>query len=147
MVPRTSVSFFCRECGFDQDIPAFKFSLKTGEEFFEARCKTEGCGKAVRRYVTEVRKDPYYHLSPKMREERARMARDLIQPGQYGFETLYRKQWLDIERKREEYENKAKRYKEQRDEFVKEMKGYTSKQRVAAQAVLTKEEEAGYGVI
>ena len=134
-----SVSFYCKRCCLDQDLDAAKKSTFRGDEYFFAYCRQ--CKKELHRYITERRTDPYYQESLKMRKERVMLSKDLIQPGQTGFQTYYRKQWLDIERKKEEYEKKMEAYKKKREGFHQEMKDYSPKQKKAAQLVLKQEEE------
>lgn len=65
-------------------------------------------GHRALRYITEARIDPYFLQSKKLRIQREMMKKDLLQPGQFGFKTLYPKAWADIEKASEDYELKQK---------------------------------------
>lgn len=44
----------------------------------------------LRRRITDKYSDPYFNNSHLLRQQRLDYAKDLIQPGQYGFDTLYK---------------------------------------------------------
>lgn len=113
------ISFYCKVCGTDSDIPEGNGprdchfdSLSTGESYIWGKCPE--CNCKVVRYVTEQQIDPYFTQSKRLRRQRKELKRDLIQPGQPGFQTLYPKQWKQIEEatarvhEREEAEKKSK---------------------------------------
>lgn len=113
----TIVSFYCKDCQLDQDVLAHKVSNSLCE-FFQARCRK--CNQKVIRHITEKHLDPYFRLSKKIREQRQRLHKDLIQPGEAGFQTYYKKEYDKIERARAEYERKAIENEKRRNEFYKQ---------------------------
>lgn len=118
------VSFYCNKCGKDSDIEEghgrgkCRFArLSTGEVYLRAACPA--CKAKVVRYVTERARDPYFLRSKKLRRQRQELRRDLIQPGQPGFQTLYPAQWRQIEEATAKVEAREKAKKQADLEFYK----------------------------
>jgi len=110
------ISFWCRDCRLDQDIPAIKREFRD-TEWFSGNCKK--CGNLVKRHITEKQDDPYFYESMKIRYERECMKMDLIQPGETGFETFYKKEYDKMELAKEKWYNKEAEKKKARDAFLK----------------------------
>ena len=114
------ISFYCKSCDLDQDLSAHTgCHTFTGEfvAWYEAECKR--CGKNLRRHITEKQSDPYFRQSKKLRMQREQMKKDLLQYGEDGFKTLYKKSWDTFQHNEEMLYNKGKREKETRDELYK----------------------------
>ena len=111
------VDFYCRDCKKDQNLPANKNSNRYGE-WFVSRCNF--CGRQVIRYITERHNDPYFRLSKSVIIARRTHARDLVQPGEYGFRTLYKEQWDAIGRANEKWEREAREEERYWNEKFKE---------------------------
>lgn len=80
--------FFCTACDEDFVAPAWKvWNDRHGMGFWRSFCYN--CESPVVRYITHKNLDPYYHLSKKVRLMQSTYAKDIIQPGQYGFKLLY----------------------------------------------------------
>jgi len=147
----SGISFYCRDCELDQELWASKinndilvinsltdFYWKKNEifrEYYIARC--EECNRDLIRFKDRPQEDPYYHLSKRVKIQRQQLAKDLVQYGDTGFKTLYRKQWLDFEKQREEYETKQK----QKELGRKELLDKNSTQRRALEKVFALEDK------
>lgn len=129
------ISFYCKACRKDFDaVPAKK--KNRWAEWFETKCR---CGRKTIRYITGKKNDPYYRESKRVIMERDAYHKDLIQYGQTGFQTFYKKQWDTFEAQRERYENEVKKRTEERDKFYARFKG--SGHQDIVRKVLEKEEE------
>jgi hypothetical protein len=137
----TEISFFCKKCGIDQDLPAIKVDNSYGQ-WFEAKCRR--CKGKVIRYITEKNNDPYYYLSKRVKIDRERFSRDLIQPGQSGFQTYYRNEWLKIEEANQKIEIGREKRKKDRNDFYKRM-AYDGSNRQVAKKIVEAEEKLEYG--
>jgi len=133
------ISFWCKICSLDLDLEAEKVSVM-GDEYFRAKCKR---GHKLVRYITTKSDDPYYHLSKKMRIQRQQFSKDLIQPGQEGFQLIYKKEWDKLEKAREELERKEIAKKKSRDEFYKKYAASGTGNRENVKRVLELEEQYG----
>ena len=109
------ISFWCKNCELDQDLEGYVNKVM-GDEYFVADCKK--CGKRVVRFISNKRADPYFHQSKRVRIQKEMFARDMIQPGQDGFQLYYKKEWVKIEKAREEYEKKEQMKRINRDNFL-----------------------------
>lgn len=143
-----TISFYCKPCGLDQErLPvensysqemATELGLSQIPRWYEARC--EKCNAKVLRYITDKHLDPYFRLSKKLKIEREKNKKDLLQYGQDGFQTLYPesyKKFQEVEEKifeRRELENKKK------NEFLE-----NSKDKKLAIKVLDLEEKLSNG--
>lgn len=112
------VSFYCKRCGLDQDLPAEKRNYYGGGEKFVAKCR---CGKELMRLITEKHLDPYFYESKKLRRQRAEAENDLLQPSDPKFKTLYKDEYDRIEKAKEEYEAEIKKRKERIVRYKKEL--------------------------
>lgn len=112
----TTVSFFCKACGVDQDLNA-RLITNSYAQTFQANC--QDCGKKLIRYITDKNKDPYFYESVKLKKQRHEMKRDLIQPGQEGFQMLYKKEYDKIQEAAEKHEKKMRDKRRARDAFLK----------------------------
>lgn len=92
------VNFFCRFCRRDLELPAQKESNRYGE-WFSAQCPD--CGEKLIRYLTEIKNDPYYKLSPRVQKDRWLHRKDIVQPDDPEFKLFYPKQWQKMESLRE----------------------------------------------
>ena len=135
------VSFYCKNCKLDQNLEAEKVNNSLAE-FFRARCGK--CGNRLVRYISEKHLDPYYRESRKIKVERGRFANDLIQPGEAGFKMFYKKQYDELEEKKEKYEKEQRLKKIERENYYKRaIKDGASPQIV--KKVLELEESKMYG--
>lgn len=134
------VSFFCGDCGLDEDLEPVKDRLRTGEEYFFAKCMR--CRRKLVRYITE-KNDPYFRQSLKLKVQRKTMAKDLIQYGQDGFSTLYKREWDKIEAAREEYEQKQKVKEQERVDFFNKYRHNVNERELAKKVI--EGEEKIYG--
>jgi hypothetical protein len=127
----TKTDFFCKTCG-DVTLISYRNGNRWAN-WYEGKCK---CGIILIRYITDKKFDPYYYYSPRMRYERDRMKKDLIQPGEEGFKTHYKKQWDKMEEDKESAELKEKKEKESRDEFYKKYKSPATMKAIEAEEKL-----------
>ena len=81
------VSFYCKKCELDQDLPAIHAFYYGGKKF-TAKCKK--CRKELFRLIAETHLDPYFYESEKLRKQRAMMEKELIQPSDPRFKVLYK---------------------------------------------------------
>lgn len=96
------MAFFCTGCQEDFVAPAYKtWNPIHGIGTWNSFCYN--CESIVYRHVTDTKDDPYYEYSAKIRHMRSSYERDIIQPGQYGFGTLYGDPY---ERLYNQYQNK-----------------------------------------
>ena len=117
------VTFYCRECDSEQDREPYP-GLYRGEKYWWTKCKK--CRRKLIRYVDNKNQDPYFRLSPKLRRERQEYSKDLIQPGQTGFKTLYPKSHRAIQ-EAEERGFKAREETKRKKMKVKKMAGLDRK--------------------
>lgn len=113
------ISFFCKKCDVDLDEDASINENRYGK-WFEGRCPK--CKSKIIRYITDRDKDPYYQLSKNVIINRERYRKDLIQPGEEGFQTYYKKQYDDIEKTKELYCQQNIKDRKSRDEFFEKYK-------------------------
>jgi len=125
---REIVSFWCQDCGLDQDLEAYPFANK-----WEARCK--GCGRSLWRLRKEIENDPYYRKSEKLRIQRKMMKKDLLQPGESGFKTLYPETVRQLEQAEENFEKKQKEDRERRDRLYKKYHHDINRREVLKKAI------------
>ena len=119
-----SVTFFCRPCNLERDYDAVKrfLSFNWGPNevpYWQARCK---CKRILWRHIEDKHKDPYVYYSPSLRKYRAENWRDLVQPGDKSFKTLYTKTANEMEEAQEKAELKEKAEIKNRDRALKELK-------------------------
>ena len=132
------VSFYCRDCRLDQNHPAKK--MKRGKtEWFIADCIE--CEERLIRYITDKRLDPYYWNSLELKKQRDFFAKDLIQPGDSRFKLYYKKEWDKIELASQEYEERKKREREDRNHYREQFKYSTPKIKKIVNTVLEVEEQ------
>ena len=136
------VSFYCGDCALDQDLEARKGKIRSGEEYFFVLCVN--CKRRLIRMITEPKNDPYFRQSKKIRRQRAEMAKDLIQPGEAGFQILYKAEYDKIERAREEAELKEK-MKKRADIALYEKHRHNINEREAVKRVFQIEEKMNGG--
>lgn len=136
------ISFWCEPCGKDLDLPAMKDKLSTGEKYWFSRCPF--CNLKVVRYITEAKFDPYFRKSKKLALQRKMLRKDLIQPGEDGFQTIYKKEWDKLEAAREAYEKKILLAEKEKREFLKK-NSYNVHVKEAAKRVIAAEERLEHG--
>lgn len=124
-------SFWCTHCGVDFDKEAIK-STRAGCEYFFSFCPKN---HKVVRYITERKIDPYYRVSKKAKQEMIAYKRDLIQPGQDGFQTYYKDSWDKIQKASEEYERKQLRKKMERESYYKKLREDISTKYIASKII------------
>ena len=134
---KESVSFWCQSCELDQDLLAVKEVRSGGEQYFVAKCGV--CNARVVRLITEREQDEYYMRSEKLRRQRLAMSRDLIQPGQSGFQTYYREAWLKLQAAEENYNKRLRAEIASRQKLFDKHK-HDINARETVKAVLTAEE-------
>lgn len=131
------VSFYCKSCRLDQKLPAEECRNSFGA-WFKARC--ERCKRKLIRFITKPHLDPYFHESKRVLQDRYRFQKDLIQPGEYGFRTLYPKEWAKFVKAEEVWNLEQEKKKKDRDAFYNENKLYN---RTLAKKVIEAEEKIG----
>ena len=125
------VSFFCKKCQKDQDLPGIPASYQE-DRYFWANC--EECGKKLVRYITE-KNDPYYRQSIKLKKEREKLKIDLIQPSDSRFRLWYRQKWLEMEKAAEQYEEEQKKQEQGRLDFYNKHKHNVTERNLAKQVI------------
>jgi len=84
-----SIDFYCDRCRADFRSRGYKTVQKIFDPpiaFYEGRCR---CGTWCRRFITDQSQDPYYRKSRRVKELAERFRKDMLQPGEPGFKTLY----------------------------------------------------------
>lgn len=112
------LSFWCEKCEQDYDLEGMVDSI-LGERYFRAVCPRF---HKVVRYIENKQADPYFARSRKLRMQRQKLSKDIIQPGQTGFETYYKKEYDKIERAKESWDIKQEEKKKKMEEYYKKMK-------------------------
>jgi len=130
------VDFYCRSCELDQTKKSFKMSNQWVSWHY-SRCSE--CSGDMVRYIEDVKNDPYHYYSKKAKYEREKYRKDLIQPGQSGYQTLYGKQYKELETQRESRENTHKTNKKGRDKFLYDYKSIHTKQAALRAIELTED--------
>jgi len=125
---RKEQNFWCRECEEDLVLLAEIVTASDKSSAWRARCPK--CDGLLLRYITFRKDDPYYRLSRKVKIEREMYKRDLVQPNEAGFRTLYPEQAKKLEAEEEVREKKAKEKKKEADKFFKENKSIHTKEAV-----------------
>ncbi len=115
----TGISFWCETCEKDFDAPA-NIKRALGNEYFVAQCPDKK-HEAVR-FITGKTCDPYFRRSKKQKRQRMELEKDLIQPGQYGFETYYKKEYDKIETAREAHEQMEQKKLLEREAYYTKLK-------------------------
>lgn len=107
-LPRqTDMDFWCAECEEDFKVPAWRDWIDFfGIGMWRSFCPY--CEGVVYRQITDKADDPYYDKSRKIAVMRAEFEKDTLQPGQYGFETMYGRAFEDWESGREERERRIR---------------------------------------
>ena len=77
------------------------------------------CGEKIVRYITDRHLDPFFYRSEKVKIERRRHEKDLIQPSDPRFKRLYPKEYERIEAIKEVNEKKKQDEIKQRDDMHK----------------------------
>ena len=132
------ISFWCKECRKDFDAPG-EMTDNGLAKFFKGKCPKSH--RAIR-YITDRHLDPYFLESEKMKAHRAFYRKDLIQPGEAGFKTLYAEEWKRIEAAKEAHEQKRIAWEKEREKVYTQYIGADKK---TIMKVLDKEEEMSYG--
>lgn len=82
------MEFWCDRCRFDFVAPAYKvYSYIHDVGSWHSMCPS--CESIVYRHITAKKFDPYYAKSEKVRIMQGESIREILQPGQYGFRTMY----------------------------------------------------------
>lgn len=127
-----STSFWCERCRSDLDL--FAVMKDNGRaRWFYARCPH--CGSGLMRYVDEKHKDPYYRKSVKIRKEREKHRKDMLQPGDAGFQTLYPESYAQLHKAEEMWYNKAVARKKSQEEFYKKYKHDVNQRELVKKAI------------
>jgi len=82
--------FWCNDCKLDFGAVAFKYEWtynRVPYARYESKCKD--CNKRVIRYITDKQWDPWFWRSKNNEIQRKKYAKDMLQPGDPGFTTLY----------------------------------------------------------
>lgn len=111
-----SVSFWCEKCRADHDLPAVKtpWTVNGADEWYwQARCPN--CSSKLIRYG-DAKNDPYFVQSDLKRKDAYELRKELLQPGQDGFATLY----PEAQRKLEETREKVAVKKEKKKKVLAE---------------------------
>ena len=69
------------------------------------------------RHITDKLSDPYFKRSFKLKVQRQELRKDLLQPGQEGYQTYYKVEYDKIEQAREAYELKQKAKEKSKIDF------------------------------
>lgn len=122
--PRIGKAFWCRKCRLDFETAGRRrLTWLRGRPFvyYFARCPE--CRRKCVRQVTNGAADPYWRQSMRVRRARCRSAADILQPGEFGFNTLYPDTFRQhIEDAREEQE------RIDRENYDSSMRFYRSKE-------------------
>jgi len=82
------MDFWCRKCRKERTGLGEKVVVTwNGEK--SAWYQSWGLCHRLRRHITDKLDDPYWKESPKLKKERATYFKDMLQPGQEGFDLLY----------------------------------------------------------
>lgn len=89
--------FYCEECDTDYETLAgkvvFSWEGQILAKYIPIKKAHKGkngiCTRDNFRQITEVALDPYWNKSKLIKQQRKKYAKDLLQPGEYGFKTLY----------------------------------------------------------
>ena len=135
-----TIDFWCTACKKDLELPARVLN----DYYFIAQCNGEDedgdlCDKKLYRHIKNKHEDPYFRLSEKLRSERIRMSKDLIQPNDPRFKLYYKDEYDKIERAEQEYELKKKRDAEEKGRLLSENRHNINK-RQQVEALLKIEE-------
>ena len=118
-VPFQKMDFWCRTCRLDFEEVGVRrglygYDLDSGQSYpiplercwpaYTARCPN---GHECIRHILEKDKDPYFWESENLQRERARMADDLLQPGDPRFNAKYGNPFFKAEQERERQEREA----------------------------------------
>ena len=137
------ISFYCKNCKLDYDTDKTHIEKYFGGgKKFVSDCPK--CDREQFRLITEPHNDPYYYLSKRVIINKNKFAKDLIQPGQTGFQTYYRKEWEKIQNAEKEHEDKKKKFYSEREEMYKKHR-HNQDEREAVKAVFEAEEQEKYG--
>ena len=103
-----TIDFWCNECKKDFELRAWKSG-----NYFLSKCNGEDedgdeCEETLVRFIKDKHKDPYFRLSEKLRRDRIKMAKDLIQPSDPRFKLYYKDEYDKMERAEYEYGLKKK---------------------------------------
>jgi hypothetical protein len=84
--------FWCRTCELDFNRTGLKVVRTAFDSgllcaWYATRC--EKCYTTCIRFITDKHLDPYYHDSEMLRVQRIAQSRDMLQPGDPGFQTYY----------------------------------------------------------
>ncbi|KKN24239.1 hypothetical protein LCGC14_0896840 [marine sediment metagenome] len=80
--------FWCDHCSIDFVAPSYKtWSIIHEVGAWHSFCPL--CEGIVYRHITDKIIDPYYNKSEKLRVMRGEAYKDLMQPGEYGYQTMY----------------------------------------------------------
>ena len=115
-----TISFWCDRCGIDEENTYHEkvAHYPSGVvKWNESRCVL--CGDKIIRYITERHLDPYFFRSKKVKMERMKHEKDLIQPSDPRFKKLYPAEYERIEAVKEANEKKKKDEIKQRDDMHK----------------------------
>lgn len=99
------MDFWCKDCKKDFIATGYKSVDKDMCAAFLASCPN---GHGAVRYITDVHKDPYFHLSNKVKHEREKYADYFVTPDNPRFKVLYPQAWAALELGREKRHERDK---------------------------------------
>ena len=109
------IDFFCSSCRLDQKLLTFKRQNRYGSSY-TAKC--EECEQSVWRFP-DMKLDPYFVESIKLKKERYLLKDDLVQPGDPRFKLLCKEQFDKMEKETFLKEEKVKQDLKDKDEFIR----------------------------
>lgn len=133
----TQLDFYCKNCDLDQMLPAWKQQTFDGEEYWVSRCGK--CSGKVVRLIQNPLRDEYYKRSPKVKRERIKYARDLLQPGEAGFKLLYPETARKLEQAEEDYQKNLALEEKKKRELVRSVRHDINKRQVVESALKAEE--------
>jgi len=134
------ISFYCKPCGLDQNLKPYKRVNSFGE-WFVGRCKK--CNKELIRYTTDFKNDPYFYESKKVKIEARKNAVDLIQYGEPGFKTHYRKSWEEFEKQKEVWEKEQERKENEKKAWYQSVRHDINDRQMIKRAIQAEEKLDG----
>jgi len=88
--PTARKRFWCRHCRLDFEGIGRKRVYGTAERPEAVHiCRCPECAAACHRLITNAGKDRYWLMSHRVRRDRGRHRLDLLQPSEFGFNTMY----------------------------------------------------------
>lgn len=89
---KPNLGWWCEHCQLDFTARGYKvvvWPAAWSEPIARWERKCIKCGRYLRRYITDSHLDPYFRESKELKKLRITYRRDLLQPSDPGFRTLY----------------------------------------------------------